>query len=141
MAKFTVFLLILLSFTASAEDSRQQDEAVMRNSLSNLIHVEGDFIMVVTPSEHDGFKEVELDMVITEELKDILVTVEQAKEMKLEKTKSYFLTTQTGFDALYQQALKKIKTDDPKFFSIQYYEHALDGAEKTEFSAHIIEYK
>ncbi|MBY5947801.1 hypothetical protein [Photobacterium rosenbergii] len=143
MKKLMIASLIALSFNAVAQPNTtpQSNHDKLDASLSQLVHVEGQVMAIVTPDEHGGFEEADVKMMVSEEYKDVYVTKKQAKYMGLEKTHHYFLTSTHSFETLEEEVMKRVSKDNPDYFSVQYYQHIVGDADITEFSARVVEYK
>ncbi|MDV5168550.1 hypothetical protein [Photobacterium rosenbergii] len=143
MKKLMIASLIALSFNAVAQpiETQQSNHDKLDTSLSQLVHVEGQVMAIVTPDEHGGFEEADVKMIVSEEYKDVYVTKKQAKYMGLDKTRRYFLTSTHSFEALEGEIMKRVGKDNPDYFSVQYYQHIVGDADITEYSARVTEYK
>ena len=143
MKKILIASVLALSFNAVAQpiETPQSNREQLNMNLSQLVHVEGNAMVLVTPDEHGGFEKAQYQMVVREEYKDVLVTKKQAKMMGLEKKRHYFMTSTHSFEQLEEQLFKRVIKDNPDYFSVQYYQHIVGDADITEYSARIVEYK
>jgi hypothetical protein len=142
MKKLAIAMMMLTSINATAamQSPTDSDLTVFNKEMSQLEQVDvQDKVYISTLS--DGYVAVaDSSEYLSEFTRVERITEQQAKDMQLNKERSFYVYSSIGTDQVSKNIKKHLEKDLPKYFTVKFYNNQNGNETGREFLAHVIEY-
>ncbi|MGV2988395.1 hypothetical protein ACE1OE_12175 [Vibrio sp. E150_011] len=121
--------------------SAEQNLDIINKEMSHLEQQTADVGLFVVTEQSANFETIQYVGTLEENFTERYISSDQAKEMNLEKIKKFHVYSAINPNQISKNIIKHIERDQPKYFSVDFYQNTVGNSDMVEFVAKVIEYK
>jgi hypothetical protein len=135
-------MIAAVSATAFAQPhhNHKTNLNIINEEMSHLEQVDSTVDMYVVTDETPNFEYITYTGTLQQDFKERFITRKEAKEMGLEQTKKFHVYSAMNANQLSKNIVKHIERDEPKYFSVDFYQNVIGNSDMVEYVAKVIEY-
>ncbi|GAL36522.1 hypothetical protein JCM19240_2591 [Vibrio maritimus] len=136
-------MIAAVSATAFAQPhhSHKTNLDIINQEMSHLEQVDNTVDMYVVTDETPNFEYITYTGTLHQDFKERFISSKKAKEMGLQQVKKFHVYSAMNANQLSKNIVKHIERDEPKYFSVDFYQNVIGNSDMVEYVAKVIEYK